>query len=83
MGAQLALAARQARANFGAQASPHLSQTLGIVRTTAQSLGVDVGSMPQALLDSHSVSIGEGAIALHSEAGIPFGPLVRVLLDSW
>ncbi|CAD2245828.1 ATP-dependent nuclease [Xanthomonas arboricola] len=75
LGAQLALAARQARANFGAQASPHLSQTLGIVQTTAQSLGVYVGSMPQALLDSHSVSIGEGAIALHSEAGIPLRSL--------
>ena len=31
--------------------------------------------MPQALLDSHSVSIGEGAIALHSEAGIPLRSL--------
>ncbi len=75
LGAQLALAARQARANFGAQASPHLSQTLGIVQATAQSLGVAVGTMPQALLDSHSVSIGEGAIALHSEAGIPLRSL--------
>jgi len=75
LGAQLALAARQARANFGAQASPHLSQTLGIVQATAQSLGVAVGTMPQALLDSHSVSIGEGAIALHSDAGIPLRSL--------
>jgi len=75
LGAQLAFAARQARANFGAQASPHLSQTLGIVQATAQSLGVAVGTMPQALLDSHSVSIGEGAIALHSEAGIPLRSL--------
>lgn len=75
LGAQLALAARQARANFGTQASSHLGQTLTIVRTTAQALGVSVGTMPQALLDSHSVSIGEGAIALHSDTGIPLRSL--------
>jgi len=75
LGAQLALAARQARANFGTQASSHLGQTLTIVHTTAQALGVSVGTMPQALLDSHSVSIGEGAIALHSDTGIPLRSL--------
>ncbi len=31
--------------------------------------------MPKALLDAHSVSIGEGAIALHNEAGIPLRSL--------
>ena len=31
--------------------------------------------MPQALLDAHSVSIGEGAIALHSDTGIPLRSL--------
>lgn len=75
LGAQLALAARQARANFGTQASSHFGQTLSIVQTTAQALGVSVGTMPQALLDSHSVSIGEGAIALHSDIGIPLRSL--------
>lgn len=75
LGAQLALAARQARANFGTQASSHLGQTLSIVQATAQALGVSVGTMPQALLDSHSVSIGEGAIALHSDTGIPLRSL--------
>ncbi len=75
LGAQLALAARQARANFGTQASSHLGKTLSIVQETAQSLGVSVGAMPQALLDSHSVSIGEGAIALHSDIGIPLRSL--------
>lgn len=75
LGAQLALAARQARANFGTQASSHLGQTLSIVQATAQALGVSVGTMPQALLDSHSVSIGEGAIALHSDIGIPLRSL--------
>lgn len=31
--------------------------------------------MPKALLDAHSVSIGEGAIALHNEAGVPLRSL--------
>lgn len=75
LGAELALAARQARANFGTQASSHLGQTLSVVQKTAQALGVSVGTMPQALLDSHSVSIGEGAIALHSADGIPLRSL--------
>lgn len=75
LGAELARAARQARANFGNQAAAHLTQTLGVVQQTAQNLGVSVGAMPQALLDAHSVSIGEGAIALHSETGIPLRSL--------
>ncbi|MFI8742197.1 ATP-dependent nuclease [Pseudomonas sp. NPDC077405] len=75
LGAELARAARQARANFGNQAAAHLTQTLGVVQQTAQHLGVSVGAMPLALLDAHSVSIGEGAIALHSETGIPLRSL--------
>ncbi|MDQ0589889.1 ATP-dependent nuclease [Variovorax paradoxus] len=75
LGAELARAARQARANFGNQAAAHLSQTLEVVRQTANSLGVPVGAMPQALLDAHSVSIGDGAIALHGETGIPLRSL--------
>lgn len=75
LGAELARAARLARANFGNQAAAPLNQTLEIVRQTAQYLGVSVGAMPQALLDAHSVSIGEGAISLHSETGIPLRSL--------
>lgn len=71
LGAELARAARQARENFGDQATAHLTNTLGIVQRTAQQLGIPLGAMPRALLDAHSVSIGEGAIALHNEAGIP------------
>ncbi|MDF5996179.1 hypothetical protein P4200_23080 [Pseudomonas aeruginosa] len=59
----------------------HLTQTLEVVQRTAQHLGVSVGAMPQALLDAHSVSIGEGAIALHSDTGIPFAPLARARRD--
>ncbi|WP_394560073.1 ATP-dependent endonuclease [Aquipseudomonas alcaligenes] len=75
LGAELARVARQARENFGNQATAHLTETLGIVQRTALDLGIQVGAMPKALLDAHSVSIGEGAIALHNEAGIPLRSL--------
>ncbi|HEA5902252.1 TPA: ATP-binding protein, partial [Pseudomonas aeruginosa] len=38
-------------------------------------LGVPVGAGVQALLDAHSVSIGDGAIALHNEQGVPLRSL--------
>lgn len=60
LGAELARAARQAMANFGIQATAHLTQTLEVVQQTAQHLGVSVGAMPQALLDAHSVSDKRG-----------------------
>jgi predicted ATPase len=75
LGAELARAARQARANFGNQAAEHLTETLQVVRRTALDLGVEVGDMPQALLDAHSVSISDGAIALHGATGIPLRSL--------
>ncbi|MBO3056570.1 AAA family ATPase [Burkholderia pseudomallei] len=71
LGAELARAAREARANFGTQAAAQLAESLRIVTTTATSLGVPVGTTATALLDSHSVSISDGAIALHNEAGVP------------
>ena len=74
LGSELAGAARAARLTFGAQASPQLAQTLQVVTQTATGLGVAIGSA-QALLDAHSVSIGDGAIALHSETGIPLRSL--------
>ncbi|MGX2052887.1 MULTISPECIES: ATP-dependent nuclease [Xanthomonas] len=75
LGAQLAAAARQARASFGTQATPHMAATLAVVQSTAQNLGVSVGAAPQALLDAHAVAIGEGAIALHDQQGIPLRSL--------
>lgn len=75
LGSELAGAARAARTTFGAQAGPHLAQTLQVVTQTASDLGVAVGASAQALLDAHSVSIGDGAIALHSETGIPLRSL--------
>lgn len=38
---------------------------------TIWSLGVPIGKEVQALLDAHSISIGDGAVALHNDAGIP------------
>lgn len=75
LGSELAGAARSARATFGAQAGPQLAQTLQVVSQTAAALGVPIGASAQALLDAHSVSIGDGAIALHSETGIPLRSL--------
>ncbi|ETF03027.1 chromosome segregation protein SMC [Advenella kashmirensis W13003] len=75
LGSELAGAARAARTTFGAQAGTQLSQTLQVVTQTATDLGVAIGASAQALLDAHSVSIGDGAIALHSEAGIPLRSL--------
>lgn len=75
LGAELARAAREARANFGNQAGAQLADTLRVVTETATYLGVPVGASAQALLDAHSVSIGDGAIALHNEAGVPLRSL--------
>lgn len=75
LGPQLALAARQARASFGQAASEPLRQALDVVNATARSLGIPVGQGAQALLDAHSVSIGDGAVALHNEAGVPLRSL--------
>jgi putative ATP-dependent endonuclease of the OLD family len=71
IGAELVQATREARAGFGTKAAPHLAVTLKTVTDTANGLGVSVGSGATALLDAHSVAFGDGAISLHSAAGIP------------
>ncbi|AZQ52780.1 ATP-dependent endonuclease [Burkholderia cenocepacia] len=77
LGAELANAARQARANFGNLAGAQLAETLQIVTQKATALGVPVGAQAQAqaLLDAHSVSISDGAIALHDDRGVPLRSL--------
>jgi hypothetical protein len=75
LGSELARAAREARANFGDQALAQLGDTLQVVTQVATHLGVPVGPSAQALLDAHSVSIGDGAIALHNAAGVPLRSL--------
>ncbi|MDF5828791.1 AAA family ATPase [Pseudomonas aeruginosa] len=71
LGAELANAARDARASFGNRAGAQLAETIQIVAQKAGELGVPVGAGVQALLDAHSVSIGDGAIALHNAQGSP------------
>lgn len=74
LGAELANAARNARLGFGTQAGLQLGGALQVASQKATELGVHIGHA-QALLDAHAVSIGDGAIALHSEAGIPLRSL--------
>ncbi len=74
LGAELARAARDARTGFGDQAGAQLAETLRVVTRTASALGVPVGQA-QAMLDAHAVSVGDGAIALHSQSGIPLRSL--------
>lgn len=69
--AALVQAGRDARDAFGGQANEQLAEALSIVTGTANDLGVDVGNRAQALLDSHSISLGSGTIALHNAQGIP------------
>lgn len=75
LGPKLAHAAREARASFGKTTSEPLADTLKIVKETAADLGVPIGKEVQALLDAHSISIGDGAVALHNDAGIPLRSL--------
>lgn len=75
VGSELVRAAREARAGFGSKAAAQLADTLKTVTDTAKSLGVPVGASATALLDTHSVSFGDGAISLHSESGIPLRSL--------
>lgn len=75
LGAELAHASREARTKFGEQTIGQFAASLQTVTTTANALGVPVGASARALLDAHSVSIGDGAIALHSETGIPLRSL--------
>lgn len=75
LGPHLAAAARQARLSFGDQADVQLADALAKVTQVAERLGVPVGEAARALLDAHSVSIGDGAIALHSQTGIPLRSL--------
>jgi putative ATP-dependent endonuclease of OLD family len=70
-GSELLEAARDARTRFGDAAEPKLSSTLDLVTDVAKRLGVPVGTRASALLDAHSVSFSDGAVALHNADGVP------------
>ena len=48
-----------------------LPNALATVQKTAEQLGVPVGSVVKAMLDSQSVSFSGGTISLHDENGVP------------
>jgi hypothetical protein len=73
--AALANAARDARKAFGDLADAQLGETLKIVADTARELGIAVGEVLRAMLDTHSVSFSGGAIALHGDDGVPLRAL--------
>lgn len=67
----LSNAARDARKTFGDEAERQLGDALAIVNKAARESGVPVGAAAKALLDTHSVSVSGGTIALHNEMGVP------------
>lgn len=71
----LANAARRARVTFGDAVKGELEETLGIVKDTAQELGVSIGESIMATLDADSVSFSSGTISLHQDAGVPLRAL--------
>lgn len=67
----LSTAAREARKSFGDEAEKQLSDALGVVDKAAKELGIRIGANAKALLDTHSVSVSGGSIALHNDQGVP------------
>ena len=67
--------ARQARSAFGDAAHDIVGETLGIVERTARELGIPSGDGFKAMLDTHSVSFGDGTISLHDENEVPLARL--------
>jgi len=68
--AALANAAREARKTFGDNAKDQVSETLAIVKDSAEKIGISVGEVT-AMLDTHSVSLSGGTISLHDGDGVP------------
>lgn len=68
-------AARKARADFGSTANKELTDSLNVVKKSADELGVPTAGAVHALLDANSVKFGTGAIALHDANNIPLSSL--------
>lgn len=71
VGTDLVAAARDARLSFGERAGDRIGEVLDLVTSKAQAMGIDVGEKVKALLDADALSFSDGAIALHSEDGVP------------
>jgi len=76
----LAVAAREARAAFGERTSPELQTTLDALTNAARRLGIRVDDGVTAMLDAESITLGRGAIALHTSSGVPLQGLGTGLL---
>lgn len=72
---ELRKAARQTREAFGESAAEQLADAINTVNQTAESLGIPVGESVKALLDSHSISLSGGVVALHDFDGVPLSEL--------
>ena len=71
VGNDLVSAAREARLAFGDKAGAKIGDILDLVTAKAKEMGIDVGDKAKALLDARALSFSDGAIALHSDAGVP------------
>lgn len=75
---------RELREKFGSQANEQLENTLSIVNSIANELGISIGSSVQAQIDSNSLSLNNGTISLHDENNIPLNKLglgsIRMLI---
>lgn len=69
--AALVKAGRDARTAFGEEAQQNLAESLKVVASTAQDLGITIEGETKALLDAHSVSFTGGTISLHDGHGVP------------
>ncbi len=73
--AALALAARNAREAFGEVGGKEIEETLDVVRTTADGLGVALSGDLSAALDAGSLSLSGGSISVHDGDGVPLSGL--------
>lgn len=71
VGSDLVSAAREARLAFGDKSGAQIGAILDLVADKAIAMGIDMGTKPTALLDADALSFSDGAIALHTEDGVP------------
>lgn len=71
VGNDLVSAAREARLAFGDKAGTKIGDMLDLVTRKSKEMGIHVGERAKALLDAEALSFSDGAIALHSEGGVP------------
>ncbi|MCZ8546603.1 ATP-binding protein [Mesorhizobium qingshengii] len=73
--AELMRAARELRQSFDTTKLKELEPPLKLIMDEATALGLPVGKVIRALLDSGSVTFNAGTISLHDEIGVPLRSL--------